>query len=133
MVLAEEGTSYMQPVLVQGKMQTCYVIPGYEEGRITYPLKRQRGELIPWKINKEDDCDPLTSLEQVQTVIQADKAGDKPEIIPVAWRTDKAHPEIHCPVVPFFDDGKIVPRLVANNEVKDICMGAKDWMSFNNL
>ena len=68
----------------------------------------------------------------MQTVIQADKAEDKPEIIPVAWRTDKAHPEIHCPVVPFFDDGKIVPRLVTNDEVKDICMGAEDWMSFNN-
>lgn len=130
-VLVEQGESYMQPILAQGKMLSCYVIPDYQEGRVTYPLKRVRGELTPWKIDKNDACDPLTSVEQVQTVIQPDKPGDEPEILPVSWQADKTHPGYYCPVVPFFDGRKIVPRQVTNNDVNDVCMDEEAWKAFN--
>lgn len=131
MVLVEEGSSYMQPVLVQGKMQACYVIPSYNDGRIVYPLQRRHGRLLPWKINKDDGCDLLITTEGLKTVIQPERAGDAPEIIDVKWQEDKNNPGSYCPLIPFFENNNVVSRLVTNKDVKDICMDEEAWKSFN--
>ncbi|WP_058912187.1 XAC2610-related protein [Entomohabitans teleogrylli] len=110
--LVEEGSSYTQPVLIEGVAYGCYVVPGYRQGHVIWPLQERNGKLTPFPLDKEV-CDELIDIMGVQTVIQR---ADDPLVVrtetPGWQKTDSADGPRWCPEVPFLDGDKITRKVL---------------------
>lgn len=127
-VQVDVGESFQQPVISQGKLLTCYVIPEYQDGRIVYPVQRHNGKLKPFKVDKEV-CGELMTTEQLKSVIQPEQADRKPETLEIKWLKQEGETVTYCPQIPFVDGDKITYRLVTDKEVNDICLDEEAFHS----
>lgn len=119
------GESYLQPVLSNGKMFNCYIIPEYGNGHVIYPVRRQKDRLTPYPA--DETCEAFQLAPGVRTVIQPDKDEGEPEVIEIQWREEPSLPGRYCPVIPFIDEERLAFRQITDREIDGICMNRAEF------
>lgn len=121
-MLVEQGSSYMQPLWVKGKAYHCYIVPGYRNGHVSWPVQERNGKLtpLPWD---EEICSELDSSEHLLTMIQSATDPGDVRMETLRWKKVVTSGGARwCPEVPFLDGDKITRRVLKQSEyVEALC------------
>ncbi|CAL4868687.1 hypothetical protein MMA231_02976 [Asticcacaulis sp. MM231] len=119
------GESYVMPVRVGTTDYYCYVTPAYVDGRVGYPdaaIKDASGKVLVRGDLKGCDVGPYM-LERTRVDVWQKKADGTLVLTDtqgVTWQKTQVNGATrYCPVVPFVNNGQIVPA--ALNSDPDLC------------
>lgn len=119
------GESYVMPVRVGATDYYCYVMPVYVDGRVEYPdaaIKDASGKVVVSGDLKGCDIGP-NMLERTRVDVWQKKADGTLVLAGtqgVTWQKTQVNGVArYCPVVPFVNDGRIVPAALTSDP--DLC------------